>query len=259
VPIKKEAWAEGTPAWVDLMASDFEGTKAFYAGLFGWEYEEGGPEFGGYATARLNGLAVAGIGPAQGEDAPPSAWTTYLAADDAAATAGRITAAGGQILMPAMTIGSFGTMAVVTDSTGGVFGLWQSGDHKGVDLYNEPGALTWNEAMVGDYQAGMDFYAAVFGFSYTDIGQGMDYSTVELDGKTVAGIGAASLAGEGVPPHWRTYFAVADAAATCARAAELGGQVVAEPWNTTFGTMAAIGGPDGEMFCINQAPPDRPV
>ena len=98
------------------------------------------PEFGGYATARLNGDAVAGIGPAQGEDAPPSAWTTYLAADDAEATAGKITAAGGQVLMPAMTIGSFGTMAVVTDPTGGVFGLWQSGDHKGVDLYNEPGS-----------------------------------------------------------------------------------------------------------------------
>ena len=62
-----------------------------------------------------------------------------------------------------------------------------------------------------------------------------------------------------MPPHWRTYFAVADAAATCARAAELGGQVVAEPWQTTFGTMAAIGGPDGEMFCINQAPPGRPT
>ncbi len=257
MPIKKEAWAEGTPAWVDLMASDFEGSKAFYAGLFGWQYDEGGPEFGGYATARLNGAAVAGIGPAQGGDAPPSAWTTYLAADDAEATADRIAAAGGQVMMPAMTVGSYGTMAVVADSTGGVFGLWQSGDHQGVELYNEPGGLTWNEAMVGDYRAGMDFYAAVFGYTYTDIGQGMDYSTIELDGKPVAGIGSAALAGEGVPPHWRTYFAVADAAATCAKAAELGGHVVAEPWETTFGTMAAIGGPDGEMFCINQAPPER--
>lgn len=259
MPIKKEAWAEGTPAWVDLMASDFEGTKTFYAGLFGWEYEEGGPEFGGYATARLNGNAVAGIGPTQGgEDAPPSVWTTYLAADDAEATAGRIVAAGGQVLMPAMTVGSFGTMAVVGDPTGTVFGLWQSGEHKGVDLYNEPGGLTWSEAMVGDYQAGKDFYTKVFGFTYTDVGQGMDYATVELDGKTVAGIGAANLAGEGVPPHWRTYFAVADAAATCAKAAELGGRVVAEPWDTPFGKMAAIGGPDGEMFCINE-PPDPPA
>ena len=170
----------------------------------------------------------------------------------------RITEAGGTVLMPPMEIGSFGSMAVVTDPTGAVFGLWQSGENTGVDRVDEPGALTWNEVMVGDYQSGMDFYSKVFGFTYKDLGDGLDYSTVELNGKPVAGVGTAAMVGDGVPPHWRTYFSVADAAETCAKVTELGGTVVAEPWETPFGLMAELTGPAGETFLINQSPADPP-
>ena len=215
---------------------------------------ESGPEFGGYLIATLGGEAVAGIGPAQDAAGPPPTWVTYLAADDAAALAYRAVEAGGQQWVPAMEIGSFGTMAVLADPTGAVFGLWQSGLHTGFDRYNEPGTDVWNEVMVGDVQVGQDFYTAVFGYTYTDIGQGIDYSTIELDGRTVSGIGPVSLVGEGVPPHWRTYFAVTDAGASCTRAAELGGRIVTEPWTSPFGTMALIEGPGGEAFYLNQAP-----
>ena len=66
MPVKQDAWPEGTPAWVDLMASDFAAAKDFYGGVFGWEFSESGEEFGYYAVATLDGEAVAGIGPAQG-------------------------------------------------------------------------------------------------------------------------------------------------------------------------------------------------
>jgi predicted enzyme related to lactoylglutathione lyase len=45
-----------------------------------------------------------------------------------------------------------------------------------------------------------------------------------------------------------------DAAATCAKAAELGGKVVADPRESPYGLMASLAGPAGEAFCINQAP-----
>ena len=257
--VRKQAWPQGTPAWVDLMAKDFDKTKEFYGGLFGWEFSEGTEEFGNYSTATLNGAAVAGISPTPpGMEEQPSVWTTYLAVDDLEGVSAAVTEAGGSVIMPAMQIGDFGGMALVSDPTGAAFGLWQSGTHTGVGIFAEPGALVWNEVMVGDFAEASRFYADVFGYTYTDIGGGAAYSTVELDGKTVGGIGDVELAGEDVPPHWRTYFAVEDAAAACAKAVELGGSVVAEPWDTAFGTMAAVKGPSGEVFLLNQAPAADP-
>lgn len=256
MPVKKEAWAQGAPAWVDLMAADFDAAKAFYGELFGWDFAESGEEFGYYSTATLHGDAVAGIGPAQGPEAPPPAWTTYLAADDAEALSAKISTAGGTVIMPAMQVGDFGTMVIAVDPTGAFFGLWQSGTHTGIECYSEPGSLVWSEAMVSDYQVGKDFYAEVFGYTYSEIGdEHGQYSTIELNGQTVAGIGPASLMGEGAPPHWRTYFGVEDAAAACAKVVQLGGTVVAEPFDTPFGTMAGVAGPAGEVFLLNQAPP----
>jgi len=48
----------GAPTWVDLYTSDAAKAKAFYSELFGWTVEEGGPEFGGYATFHLDGDCV---------------------------------------------------------------------------------------------------------------------------------------------------------------------------------------------------------
>ena len=44
----------GTPTWGDLMTPDIDAARAFYHAVFGWEYDIGGPEFGGYTTARLD-------------------------------------------------------------------------------------------------------------------------------------------------------------------------------------------------------------
>jgi predicted enzyme related to lactoylglutathione lyase len=250
MPIKKEPWPQGTPAWVDLMTGDFEATKAFYRELFGWEYDESGEEYGHYATAALNGEPVAGIGPTQGPDAPPSSWTTYLAVDDAAATVATAAAAGATVLVPVMEIGAMGSMAVLADPTGAVFGVWQSGQHTGFDLYNEPGSDVWNEAMVADYKSGKDFYAQVFGYTYTEIGdENFSYATVELGGETIGGIGVADD-----PPHWNTYFDVADAAAACDKATGLGADIVTPLSTSPYGITAELRAPGGELLRIIQPP-----
>lgn len=208
-------------------------------------------------TRRIGADAVAGIGVADA-DGPPPAWTTYLAVDDAGVIADRAAAAGATVMVPPMQVGSMGSMAVLVDPGGAVVGLWQSGDHTGVELYNEPGSLVWNEALVGDYQAGMDFYGTVFGYDFRPIGEGMDYSTMELNGEPVGGVGALAMMGNEGAPRWQTYFAVASAAETCAKVVELGGAVISEPSAMGgFGTMAALTGPGGEVFLINEPPTDE--
>src|SRR5712672_856233 len=37
---ERTSYAQGTPNWVDLPTSDQAAAKAFYAGLFGWTYDD---------------------------------------------------------------------------------------------------------------------------------------------------------------------------------------------------------------------------
>ena len=250
--IHEEAWPEGTPAWVDIMAPDRHVLTAFYGPLFGWEFVEGGPETGYYTMALKHGQQVAGIGEAMpGTEAPPTMWTTYIAVDDADATVARATAAGGTVLMGPMGVMEFGRMAVMADPTGAVVGIWQAGSHTGVNLANEPGALYWAEGLTGDLAAARAFYGAVFGYEFGDISTpGFEYATTDLGGRPVGGLGGAGSLPAGVPPHWQVYFAVADTDASAARAVELGGTILDGPRDTTYGRVAVVQGPAGEQFTL---------
>ncbi len=252
MPVNTGSWADGTPAWVDLMSPDVERSAGFYGELFGWQLEEGSAELGGYRTARVDGYAVAGLGPVQGPGQDqPVAWTTYLAAADATATLSRVTEAGGQVVVPTLPIGELGAMAVAADPTGAVFGLWQAGRHTGIEVWGRPGTVVWSEGLVGDLDAARTFYGSVFGYSFAPVPGGMAYETIELGGRPVGGIGSVEIAGPAVAPHWRTYFQVEDVPRTCRRVSDLGGRVLAEPWHSPFGRMASVAGPHGEVFLVN--------
>ena len=49
----------GAPCWTDLWTSDVEGSRRFYADVFGWQAEEPSEEFGGYFMFTRDGAPVA--------------------------------------------------------------------------------------------------------------------------------------------------------------------------------------------------------
>lgn len=251
--IRDTPWPAGTPCWVDLMTTDQPAAREFYAGLFGWDIEVGGEETGHYGMASVGGRNVAGIGGMMGMEHPP-VWNTYLATPDVDGTCKSAESAGGSVLGPPMDVMEFGRMAFVQAPGGGVFGLWQAGTHLGAALANEPGSFTWNEFMTRDYEGAKEFYAKVFGYTYTVISEGeFNYSTIEVDGNTVGGIGELPAGvPEQVPPHWRIYFAVDDCDATVAKAVELGGAKLSEPMDTPYGRQAELADPQGARFLIIQ-------
>lgn len=243
------AWLPGTPCWVDLSVDDVAKASAFYATLFGWEVEiDPDPNFGGHGNFSLNGKQVAGVSPTMGEG-EPQVWATYLATDDLDRTATKITGAGGQLISEPMDIGEHGRLIVATDPGGAVFGLWQSGTHTGMQLANEPGSVTWNENMSLDFEGNKKFYTEVFGYDYDDMSEdGYSYATMDLNGTAVGGIGI--LPTEEMPPHWMTYFAVADTDATVAKVLELGGQVLKEAFDTPLGRIAIVADNQNAPFAM---------
>jgi predicted enzyme related to lactoylglutathione lyase len=250
------AWGDGTPCWVDLGVADIAKAGAFYAALFGWEVRQGPPEAGGYALCLKEGRLVAGIGPNMGPAGEPSTWTTYLAASNADETAGKIKAAGGQVLVEPMDVMDQGRMAMAADPGGAVFGLWQAGQHTGVQLANEPGSLTWNENLSRDFDGNKTFYHAVFGYEYGDIGAaGFRYATLKTGGSEVGGIGEldSSLPAK-VRAHWSVYFAVEDTDAAVATVNDIGGVTMRPAWDSPYGRIAVVADDHGAVFSLISAP-----
>ncbi len=253
------AWGDGTPCWVDLGVADIARAGAFYAELFGWEVQPGPPEAGGYAVCLKDGRQVAGIGPKMGPADEPSVWTTYLAASNADATAAKIKAFGGHVLVEPMDVMDQGRMAMAADPGGAVFGLWQARQHTGVQLANEPGSLTWNENLSRDFDGNKAFYHAVFGYEYGDIGDTrFRYATLKAGGSEVGGIGEldSSLPAE-VQAHWSVYFAVEDTDAAVATVSGLGGSTVRPAWDSPYGRIAVVADDHGAVFSLISAPADN--
>jgi uncharacterized protein len=253
MPTRDTAWPDGTPCWIDYGAADIEATKAFYTALLGWEYTGGEPEFGGYLTATRNGEQAAGLGPQQDPDDPPR-WTTYFAVSDAAATAAKIRDAGGTVVVEPMEVGPMGTMVIALDPLGHAFGLWQSGTHTGVQRFNEPGSLVWNESAVDDTESARRFYGAVFGFEWDPMEMdGMDYATFRLGDRPLGGLGQVQ---PGLPKGWTVCFAVASADGAVGATESAGGKVLHPAEDSSFGRFAVLEDPWGAAFSVMEATGD---
>jgi hypothetical protein len=119
-----------------------------------------------------------------------------------------------------------------------------------------PGSFCWVEVGTTDRDGAKTFYAALFGWIAVDIptGPNASYTIFKLADRDAAG--AYTMQPEEramTPPHWNLYVAVDDADATTWRAVELGGKIIAPPFDVlTFGTMAVIQDPTGAIFCIWQ-------
>ena len=92
----------------------------------------------------------------------------------------------------------------------------------------------------------------MFSYTYTEFGDaGFQYSTVEVDGNTVGGIGALpGGAPADVPAHWRVYFAVDDTDEAIARAVSIGAQVIRPAMDMPYGRQADLADPQGAFFSV---------
>lgn len=248
-----------TPAWFDLMTTDAAAARAFYGGLFGWTFDVQGPELGHYAIALRHDRVAAGIGaiaPAEdGTPAYPPAWTVYFAVEDADKTVAAAMEGGGNVMVPPMDVGVEGRMAILADSTGAVFGLWQPHAHKGAQVIREHGAMTWCEVNTRDADAACAFYGELFGLEARPLetggdGAGVTYFTLHKGDITAAGVMQMTAAWGELPAHWMAYFGVDDTDAAAQKVVELGGEVLHGPFDTPYGRMAVIKDPQGAVLSI---------
>lgn len=279
---ERDGYIPGVPCWIDTGHPDPEAAAPFYIGLFGWELENVMPaeSEAKYFIARIRGGDVAALGP-QPEGAPPMAtWNTYVAVDSADGTASRVRDAGGTVITEPFDVMDAGRMAVFADPEGAVFCVWQANQHKGARVVNEHGSLNFNNLNTRDPERAGAFYGAVFGWEpqlgpdggfWRLPGYG-DYLEERTPGlrKGMADMGAPAgfedvvaglipIGGDQpeVPAHWSVTFAVDDADEIASRAAELGGSVVAGPFDAPWVRMAVIADPQGATFIASKFVPEN--
>jgi len=119
------------------------------------------------------------------------------------------------------------------------------------------GTPSWLDLATTDMGAAEKFYGKLFGWQCKrePAGDGQFYSMQYLKGKSVAGIFKQSIeqAEQGVPPNWTTYITVEDVDSTAAKAKNLDGAVIAEPFDVfDNGRMAVLQDPEGASFSLWQ-------
>lgn len=251
--------APGSPCWVSLMAHGLDATMDFYGGLFGWEFHPGPRQLGPYVRALIDGKEVAGVGRLPADPRLQVAWTPYLATPDVDRTAEALRCCGGTVGVGPLDAEDSGRLAIVTDTAGSVFGLWQAAGHLGIAAGGAHGTPVWNELVTAETAAVLKFYRTVFGYQESrdpgDAGHGdrgdgpEDYVTLVRDGLPVAalrGVGKALPRDRG--SHWVTWFEVDDVDTAVERVAELGGQLVDPPEDGARGRRATVTDPEGAVF-----------
>jgi hypothetical protein len=250
---KRDKADPSTVSWVDLQTPDLDKARKFYGELLGWSFVGGDdPNAGFYTMAQLGGRNVAGLAKLRPGSPFPPMWSVYLAVENADEIARKITEAGGKVVVPPMDVMEEGRMAYFADPTGAHFGVWQGRRHQGAQVIEEPGAMVWHEVYTRDLAKAQPFYMSVFGLEKRRLdAPGIDYWPLQKGGRTV--FGSMQMSAQfppEVPSHWNTYFAVTDTDATAKKAGELGGQVMAPPFDTPYGRMAVLVDPAGAAFCV---------
>ena len=118
-----------------------------------------------------------------------------------------------------------------------------------------PGTFCWTDMGTTDAAAAKSFYTELFGWTYTEIGEGSSYTMLAKDGKNVCALyeQTADRLQAGWTPNWLQYVTVEDIAASASKASDLGGEVIVDPFDVEQeGTTAIVVDPTGGTFALWQ-------
>lgn len=117
-----------TFSWNELMSRDIDSAQAFYASVFGWEYETQQMPDGPYHV--ISGGDSGGLGglmamPAEVPEMVPNHWGVYFTVENLDASVAKAQELGGQVVVAPMDIPGVGRMSTVHDCCNASFTMMQ--------------------------------------------------------------------------------------------------------------------------------------
>jgi uncharacterized protein len=222
----------GRFVWYELMTSDAEAAKAFYAEVVGWGTKDA--SIPGYTLFTVGKASVGGLvelpEDASNLGAKPS-WIGYIGVSDVDATVDRIKHLGGAVYVPPKDNPNISRFSVVADpqmATLALFKWLRPGLDQPTEL-GAPGHVGWHELLAADWEKAWDFYGELFGWqkALVDTDVMGTYQLFSVGGQMIGGMFTKPPA---VPvPFWLYYFNIGDVDAAAKRVNARHGQVINGP------------------------------
>lgn len=246
----------GIPCWVELATMDEAVTRDFYSRLFGWTYHlrrDPSTPTGRYLTASSKVFDASGLYHTWA--GWPLGWTVRLSVPSIVNAAARVEQLGGKLVLGPVNVPHHGSVVHALDPSGAPVVLWQpppSWDF----VSGLPSTFSSADLNTHDGTAADHFFSRLFNYKAVRIGdgQGFDYVAWRLEQQPM--LYRYVMGPEYHPdtaPHWVVYFEIDHARgtdATAGHALMLGGQVVAEPYDSPWGRIAHLADPTGAIFAI---------
>ena len=231
--------------WADLSSYDPAKSKIFYEQVFGWTFHDAG----GYMVAMQGSTEIAGL-----FETPeffknirmPHFWMSYIAVDDALATAELASEFGNATVE--MTDQFYGgQIALIRDPQGAGFTVYDGGKFASRKI--ESGHMVWNELHVSDATGVIPFYERLFGWRIQPNKSRSNYAIFNKEQEQISQISVIPNSVKGKYEYWVCTFAVDNLGQAKARVEQQGGGVVFDE-----GERIMMHDDSGEAFFYIQCP-----
>lgn len=248
--------SHGRFVWYELMTSDVDAAKIFYADVVGWGTKDASMPGMAYTIFTAGSASACGLldlaADAKKMGARPN-WIGYVGVNDVDATADRIEQLGGTVYVPPRDIPNISRFSVVADpqkATLALFKWLKPGQEKPAEL-GAPGRVGWHELLAADGEKAWAFYGELFGWQkvLADTGAIGTYQLFSVGGQTIGGMLSKPPT---VPvPFWLYYFNIGDIDAASKRVKAGGGKILNGPFEVPGGDwVVQCMDPQGAIFAL---------
>jgi uncharacterized protein len=254
----------GRFAWYELLTSDMEGARDFYAKVMGWKVRDASSPGMTYALFSAGATVVGGLMPLWDDARTAGArshWIGYVEVDDVDDVTDRIKLHGGRLQVRPTDISDFSRFSIFADPQAAALGVlkWTTSSRGQPGDTSERGRVGWHELVASDREKAFAFYSELFGWQQADadVGTQGTYQLFSAGGQTIGGMvnGPANM-----PAFWLYYFNVGDIDAAAKRVIAGGGRIYGGPLALQGGSWVIQGAdPQGAAFALEGRRASSPV
>lgn len=245
--LKTGEWHQGKFVWHDLLTDDVDSAQKFYAGAFGWTFENRGS----YVQILNQGKLIGGmmhVRPTVDSKAE-AVWLPSLSVANVDQSIHYLKSKKGKVLKGPLEMKERGRGILVSDPQGAQLVLLHTKNGDPKDVTPQTGDWLWNELWTNTPQESYSFYRKLGGYDSAE--KRDSYRILKKKGKWRAGIRDVSK--EDLKARWVPAIRVSDLKETMTKVKALGGEVLVSPHKELVnGDVALIADNTGALVIIQR-------